>query len=143
MVSNGPGENDLVTGPDRLQIHCQPRHRASDASGRDVHAVRFAVLNHFRISANHRDAGSLEGSSHGANFALENRCWQPLFENKCGNHVLTDGPGHGQIIHGPIDGQFSNGSARKLERLYDKAIGCNCENTTVDPDMRGITKRRF
>jgi hypothetical protein len=74
---------------------------------------------------------------------LENRCGQTLFENKCDDHVLTSGPGNGQIVHGPVHSKLANGAAGKLERLYYKAVGGNCDSCAVDPDMRGVAQRRF
>ena len=56
MVADRSGQENLVAGTNGARIDGHLRHEAADAGSCDVHAVGFAALNYFRISADHDDA---------------------------------------------------------------------------------------
>ena len=63
VIADRPGEQDLVAGTNGCGVDVDPVDEAADSGGGDVHAVGFAVLDHFGVAADHRDAGAFQAAS--------------------------------------------------------------------------------
>ena len=50
-------------------------------------------------------------------------------------------PETAKIIYGAIDSEFSDGAARKYERLYDETVGGHRHLRAVDFQMGGVAER--
>ena len=77
----GPEIRILSPGRTEAGSTLTPRNQASDSGGRDIHLVRLAVLDNFRVAARDPHARGLGGLGDRANFCFENRRGKSGFEH--------------------------------------------------------------
>ena len=118
-----------------------PVKQAADSGGSDVHWIGFAVLDNFGVAARDRDSGVPRGFRHGANFGFEHRRGQSGFENIGDNQGFRPRSRNREIVHGSVHGKFSDGAARKTQRLDHETVGGDGDLGTVDVEVGGIAQR--
>ena len=91
-------------------------NQAADAGGGDVHAVGLAVLDHFGVAADDRDAGARAASAMARTSASRLRVGSPASSTKVTTSASARGAGNREVVHRAVDGEFADGAAGEAER---------------------------
>ena len=83
----------MILSPGRTDAArcCSPGIRLADAGSGDVHAIGFAVLDHFGVAARDATPARSRGGGHGADFGFQNLGGQAGFENIADHQRLRRG----------------------------------------------------
>ena len=123
MVTDGPADQNGVTGAGVARADIQTGRNDAHAGCVYINAVAMAFLYHLGITGGDFHSGFFAGPGHGGDDIAEGVHRQTLLQDEAGRKEKRPGTAHGQVIDRAVDGQVANIPAGEEERADHEGIG--------------------